>query len=134
VQSFFKRSHGYLEVSDWYEKPEFLGLNLLTKVRERKSKCENLLAALAVAAEMGSMLEAGGRAAGLAAYNTWAQDMLHDEDFSVAHDQMPWSNVQGEELGKRLERPNREHLAQVMLECKGYYARAIAEIGKALQS
>jgi hypothetical protein len=55
------------------------------------------------------------------------------ETMGTAHDQMPWGNVRGEELRKRLERPNRAHLAKVILKCKGYYAGAIAEIGKALE-
>jgi hypothetical protein len=85
VQSFFERpEHGdrYLEVSNWYEKPEFLGLHVFTKTGERKSKRQNLIEALQWAVKMASLTEAGGRAAGLAAYDTWAQDMLREEDFA----------------------------------------------------
>jgi hypothetical protein len=145
---------------------------------------------------MASLGEAGGRTAGLAAYDAWAQDMLRDEDFEgedlpvlqyrrmsigdngiillcarqvaaeylemmqgevgeqarahllaaaghlrhesetmgAAHDQMPWGNIGGEELAKRFEPANREHLAKVILECKDCFARAMAEIQKAQQA
>jgi hypothetical protein len=196
VQSFFERSEGYLKVSDWYEKPEFLGLHLFTKTGKRKTKRENLLAALAWAVQMGSMSEAGGRAAGLAAYDAWVQDMLRDEEFEgvtletlqfrrmgigdngiillcarqvaaeylemmqgevgerarahllaaadhfrresetmgAAHDAMPWGNVSGEELAERFEPTNRQVLADVIRECREHYAKAVAEIEKALQA
>ena len=196
VQSFFESSEGYLETSDWYEKPQFLGLHFYTKMGKRKSKRQNLIEALQWAVEMASMAETSGRAAGLAAYDTWAQDMLRDEDFAgvdpgvlqhncmgigdngiillcarkvaadylvmmqdevgsqarqhllaaaklhrkesetmgAAHDAMPWGNVHGEELLKRLERANRERLANVIVECKGCFAQAMAEIERALQA
>jgi hypothetical protein len=196
VQSFFERSDGYIETSDWYDKLEFLGLHLFTKTGERKSKRQNLIEALQWAVEMASMTEAGGRAAGPAAYDAWAQDMLREEDFAggdpdalrenclgigdngiillcarkvaadylammqdevgsqarrhllaaaelhrresetmgAAHDGMPWGNVHGEELLKRLERANREHLAQVIAQCKTYFAQAMGEIQKALDA
>ena len=82
VQSFFERTEGYSEASDWYDKPHFLGLHRFTKTGERKSRHQTLIEALQRAVEMASMTEAGGRAAGLAAYDTWAQDMLRDEDFA----------------------------------------------------
>jgi hypothetical protein len=196
VQSFFERSEGYLEVSGWYDKPEFLGLHFYTKTGERKGKRQNLIEALQWAVDMASMSETGGRAAGLAAYDAWARDMLRDEEFNgvdpgvlqdncmgisdngvillcarkvaagylemmqgevgsqarahllsaaklhrqesetmgAAHDRMPWGNVHGEELLKRLERSNREKLAQVITECRGYFARAMSEIEQALES
>jgi hypothetical protein len=196
VQSFFERSEGYTEATGWYENPEFLGLHFYTKRGERQSVRQNLIEALRWAVEMTSMTEAGGRTAGLAAYDAWAQDMLCDEDFvgvdpdvlryncmsisdngiillcarkvaadylammqdevgsqarghllaaaelhrresetmGAAHDAMPWGNVQGEELLRRLERPNREHLAQVVRECKTHFAQAMGEIEKALQA
>ena len=52
----------------------------------------------------------------------------------AAHDAMPWGNVHDEELLKRLERPNREHLAQVITECRGCFARAIDEITEVLKA
>jgi len=196
VQSFFERTEGYFEVSDWYDEEWFRGLHLFTKRRARKSERQNLMEALTWAVEMGSMTEAGGRAAGLAAYDAWAQDMLRDEDFAgvdpdalreqlfgvsdngiillmareaaadylemmqdevgsrarqhllaaaalhhqesetvgAAHDEMPWGNVHGEELLRRLERSNREHLAQVILQCRAYFAQAMGEIEEALQA
>jgi hypothetical protein len=196
VQSFFERGDGYLEVRDWYDKPRFLGLHLFTKTRERKSKRQNLLEALTWAVEMAAMAEAGGRAAGLAAYDAWARDMLRDEDFAgkdpdaiaenclgisdngiillcarkvagdylvmmqdevggrarehllaaaelhkresetmgAAHDIMLWGNVRGDELLKRVERANRGALAEVIGHCKGYLARAMDEIQKALEA
>jgi hypothetical protein len=82
VQSFFEQGDGYLEVRDWYDKPHFLGLHLFTRAGERKSKRHNLLEALTWAVEMAAMAEAGGRAAGLAAYDALATDMLRDEDFT----------------------------------------------------
>jgi hypothetical protein len=194
VQSFFERTDGYLEVRDWYDQPQFLGLHLLAKTGERKSECQNLIEALTWAVEMAAMTEAGGRAAGLAAYDAWAKDMLRDEDFrgddldrigenclgigdngiillcarkvaaeylemmqdavgsqarthllaaaelhrresetmGAAHDIMPWGNVRGDELLKRVERANREALAEVIRQCKGYFAQAMGEIRKAL--
>jgi len=196
VQSFFERTDGYFEASGWYDKPEFLGLHLFTKTDERKSKRQNLIGALQWAVAMASMTEAGGRAAGLAAYDAWAQHMLRDEDFTgvdpdvlqenclgigdngiillcarkvaadylammqgevrslarghllaaaelhrresdtmgAAHDAMPWGNVHGEELLKRLERANREHLAQVIAQCKTYFAQAMGEIQEVLEA
>jgi hypothetical protein len=196
VQSFFERTEGYFEVSDWYDEPGFLGLHLFARSGARKSKRQNLIEALTWAVEMASMAEAGGRAAGLAAYDAWAQDMLRDEDFAgtdpdalreqclgisdngiillcarkvaadylemmqdevgpqarqrllaaaelhrresetmgAAHDAMPWGNVHGEELLARLEPSNREHLAQVILQCKEHFAQAMDEIEKALQA
>ncbi len=82
VQSFFESGDGYLEVRDGYDEPSFLGLHLFEKVGEHKSKRENLVSALTWAAEMASLTEAGGRAAGMAAYDAWARDMLRDEDFA----------------------------------------------------
>jgi hypothetical protein len=196
VQSFFERSEGYLEASDWYDNPRFLGLHLYAKAGDRKSVRQNLIEALRWAVQMASMSEAGGRAAGLAAYDAWAQDMLRDDDFAgvdldvlkhncmsigdngiillcarviaanylemmqdevgsqarahllaaaelhrqesktmgAAHDAMPWGNVHGDELLKRLERPNRELLAQVIAECGAYFAQAMDEIEKALEA
>jgi hypothetical protein len=81
VQSFFEQSEGYLEATDRYDKPEFLGLHRFTKTGPRRTKRQNLLAALSIALEMASTEKAGGRVAGLAAYDTWADDMLRDEDF-----------------------------------------------------
>lgn len=46
---------------------------------------------------------------------------------------MPWGNVHGEELLRRLECANREHLTQVILQCEEYCAQAIGEIEEALQ-
>jgi hypothetical protein len=196
VQSFFERTEGYLDVSGWYDEPAFLGLHLFAKCGERESRRQNLMDALAWAVEMGAMTEAGGRAAGLAAYDAWAHDMLRDEDFretdpaalreqcfsvsdngiillmarkaaadylemmqdevgsrarphllsaaklhrqesdtmGAAHDAMPWGNVEGEELLARLTRSNRERLAHVIVQCRGYYAEAMFEIEKALQA
>jgi hypothetical protein len=196
VQSFFEHNDGYLEVTDWYDKPEFLGLHRFTKTGPRKTLRQNLLAALSLAVEMASAEQAGGRAAGLAAYDAWANDMLCDEDFEgvphetlqfrrmsisdngiivlcarpiaagylermqdevgeparahllaaaghlrresetmgAAHDQMPWGNVEGAELARRFERPNREQLADVILRCKTCFEQAIAEIEQALQA
>jgi hypothetical protein len=195
VQSFFQQSEDYLEVEDWTQAPMFRGLHLYRKRRPHRSRRENLVAALTWAVEMGSMAEAGGRAAGLAAYDAWAHDMLRDQDFAgldldtlqyncmsisdngiillmarraaadylemmqgevgetarehllaaaghhrresaaieAAHDVVPWGNVQGEELLRRLERANRERLAQVILECKGCFARAMDETEAALR-
>jgi hypothetical protein len=82
VQSFFERSEGYLEVSGWYDEPRFLGLHLLSKTGERKSARQNLIEALQTAVEMAALPEAGGRAAGLAAYDAWADDMLDDSTFA----------------------------------------------------
>jgi hypothetical protein len=56
------------------------------------------------------------------------------ETMGAAHDQMPWGNIGEEELVKRFERANREHLANVILECRDCFAQAMAEIGKALQA
>jgi hypothetical protein len=84
VQSFFEQPEsgdGYLEVSDWYAKPEFLGLHRFTKTGPRNTARQNLLSALSIAVEMGSTEKAGGRVAGLAAYHAWAKDMQRDEDF-----------------------------------------------------
>jgi hypothetical protein len=196
VQSFFERTESYLEVSGWYDDPQFLGLHLFTRDGAHKTKRRNLIEALQWAVQMASMTEAGERAAGLAAYDAWAQDMLRDGDFagvelnsvkyncmsigdngiillctrkvaadyldmmqgevgsrarshllaaaelhrqesktmSAAHDAMPWGNVHGDELRKRLESPNRERLAQVIAECKGYFAQAMDEIEKALEA
>jgi hypothetical protein len=199
VQSFFERlepGDGYLEVSNWYDKPEFLGLHLYSKVGDRKSVRENLRAALALAVEMAALDEAAGRAAGLAAYDAWADDLLCDGDFEgvtletlqfrrasigdngiillcarqvaaeylemmqgevgdqarahllaaaghlrresetmgAAHDAMPWGNISGEELTRRLEPTNRKNLANVIRECRDHFARAIAEINEAVQA
>jgi hypothetical protein len=199
VQSFFEQpedNDGYLEVSDWYAKPEFLGLHQFTKTGPRKTRRQNLLAALSIAVEMASTEQAGGRAAGLAAYDAWANDMLRDEDFErvpheilryrrmsigdngiivlcarqvateylermqdevgegarahllaaagrlrresetmgAAHNAMPWGNISGDELARRFEPTNRQHLANVIRECREHYAQAIAEIKEALQA
>jgi hypothetical protein len=196
VQSFFERTEGYLEVSGWYGNPQFLGLHLFAKSGARKSVRQNLIEALRWAVQMASMEEAGGRAAGLAAYDAWAQDMLRDGDFTgvdlnvlryncmsisdngiillcarkvaadylkmtqgevrdearahllaaaklhrlesevmgAAHDAMPWSNVSGDELLKRLERANREKLADVITQCKAHFSQAMSEIEKALEA
>ena len=50
----------------------------------------------------------------------------------AAHDAMPWGNISDEELLKRLERSNREHLVQVIAECRGTFVQAIGEIQAAL--
>jgi hypothetical protein len=85
VQSFFEQpedSDVYLEVSDWYAKPELLGLHRFTKTGPRNTARQNLLSALSIAVEMASTEQAGGRAAGLAAYGAWADDILCDEDLA----------------------------------------------------
>ena len=56
------------------------------------------------------------------------------ETMGAAHNAMPWGNITGEELRRRLERPNREHLAHVIIQCKGYFAQAMGEIGEALKA
>jgi hypothetical protein len=52
----------------------------------------------------------------------------------AAHDQMPWGNIGGEELIARFERANREHLANVILECKDCFTHAMDEIREALEA
>ena len=56
------------------------------------------------------------------------------ETMGTAHDQMPWGNVRGEELLKRLERANREHLAKVITQCKEHIAQAMGEIAEAREA
>jgi hypothetical protein len=89
VQSFFERTDGYLVVRDWYDQEWFRGLHLFSKEVERKSRRQNLLEALTWAVEMASMTETGGRSAGLAAYDAWAEDMLCDADFWDAEQLKP---------------------------------------------
>ena len=95
VQSFFERTEGYLEVRDWYDKREFLGLHLFAKKGQRRSKRQNLIGALTWAAEMASLTEAGGRPAGIAAYEAWARDMLRDEGFPRDDPDRLWENCLG---------------------------------------
>lgn len=196
VQSFFERSEGYVKVRDWYDEQRFLGLHLFEKEAERKSKRENLIAALTWAVRMSSLTEAGGRAAGLAAYDAWARDMLRDEDFAgddldriaenclsisdngiillcarkvagdyllrmqdevgpqarehlgaaaalhhkesetvgAAHDIIPWGNVHGAELRKRVSHANRIEIAEVIRQCKDHFAQAVDKIRHALEA
>ena len=51
----------------------------------------------------------------LAAAELYRQE---SETMGAAHDAMPWGNIQDDELRRRLERPNRQHLAEVILQCK----------------
>jgi hypothetical protein len=94
-----------------------------------------LLCARKVAADYLEMMqgEVGNQARGhlLAAAKL---HRLESEAMGAAHDAMPWGNVRGEELLRRLERANREHLAQVITECKTYFAQAVDEIRQALEA
>ena len=56
------------------------------------------------------------------------------ETMGDAHDIMLWGNVRGGELLKRVERANREALAEVIGQCKVYFAQAMDEIRKALEA
>ena len=83
VQSFFERSEAYFEARDWYQDPMFLGLHRFTKTGERQTRREMHVDSLRWAVEIADMREAGGRAAGVAAYDAWARDMLRDDLFPV---------------------------------------------------
>ena len=56
------------------------------------------------------------------------------ETMGAAHSAMPWGNVSGEELARRFEPANRQHLANVIRECREHFTQAIAEIQEALQT
>ena len=45
-----------------------------------------------------------------------------------------WGNIGDEELVKRFEQANREHLAGMILACRDCFAQAIAEIREALEA
>jgi hypothetical protein len=94
-----------------------------------------LLCARKVAAEYLSMMK--GEVASQAQEHLLSAAELHkreSETMGAAHDIVPWGNVRGDELLKRVERANREALVKVIRQCKGYFAQAMGEIQKALEA
>ena len=56
------------------------------------------------------------------------------ETMGAAHDIMPWGNVHGEELRKRLAPGTRAELTKVIRQCRDLFAQAMDHIQHALRA